>query len=88
MTKDYVASHLPGKTDFILVNVKGNGNCLFNALSMAIQGNESLSTEIRVRTCLELYQYKGYYINFHKEDQLFLLCPPYDDAIRTTDNIH
>ena len=79
MTKDYVASHLPGKTDFIPVNVKGNGNCLFNALSMAIQGNESLSTEIRVRTCLT---------NFHKEDQLFLLCPPYDDAIRTTDNIH
>lgn len=60
MKKDNVASHLLGKSDLIPATVRGNGNCLFNALSLAIQGDEKLSTEIRVRTFLEMYYHKQY----------------------------
>jgi H2-forming N5,N10-methylenetetrahydromethanopterin dehydrogenase-like enzyme len=36
--------------------VPANGNCLFNALSVAIAGNISLATELRVRTCIEMVE--------------------------------
>ena len=36
------------------VIVSGDGNCLFNAISYLLSGNESLSTELRLRTVIEL----------------------------------
>ena len=38
----------------IPVFVSGDGNCLFNSLSVGLVGHEELTTEIRVRTCLEM----------------------------------
>ncbi|KAL3891208.1 hypothetical protein ACJMK2_003471 [Sinanodonta woodiana] len=32
----------------------GDGNCLFNALSIALCGAESMCCEIKVRTCIEM----------------------------------
>lgn len=51
----------------------GDGNCLFNALSITLVGNESLSTELRVRTCCEMATNKEFYTtqSFSKD---FLLC--------------
>ena len=57
-----------------------DGNCLFNALSIALCGTEYLSAEIKVRTCIEMASARNYYVNqqFSKE---FLLCSPtFDEA--------
>lgn len=83
MSIDHVASHLAGKTgDHVPVSVRGNGNGLFNAISMAIQGDEELASEIRVRTCLEMYHHRSFYINKHKTDSLAFVSPPYEEAVR------
>ncbi len=34
--------------------VTGDGNCLFNSVSVVLCGNESIACELRVRTCVEL----------------------------------
>ncbi|XP_061179931.1 uncharacterized protein LOC133188496 isoform X2 [Saccostrea echinata] len=81
MSIDHLASDLVGKSDFVPVLVRGNGNCLFNALSIAIQGNEKLASEIRVRTCLEMFYHKDFYINSHKRDRMALVSPPYEEAV-------
>lgn len=55
--KDLVASELIGpRSGFEAVKTKGDGNCLFNSLSLAIQNNEVLATELRYRTCLEMFR--------------------------------
>ena len=38
----------------IPVFVSGDGNCLFNSLSVGLVGHEKFATEVRVRTCLEM----------------------------------
>ena len=43
------------------IRVSGDGNCLFNALSMDITGNKSLSLMLRVLTCIELMTNKHKY---------------------------
>lgn len=83
MSIDKVASHLAGKTgDYVPASVRGDGNGLFNAISMAIQGDEELASEIRVRTCLEMYHHKSYYINKHKVDCIDFVSPPYEQAVQ------
>ena len=36
------------------VNFSGHGDCLFNALSMCFVGSEDLSSEIKVKTCIDI----------------------------------
>ena len=43
-----------GTASQVPIHVKGDGNCLFNAVSVAIYGNEAMSSELRDRTCVEL----------------------------------
>ncbi|XP_062579479.1 uncharacterized protein LOC134241454 [Saccostrea cucullata] len=81
MSIDHSASDLVGKSDFVPVSVQGNGNCLFNAISIAIQGNEKLASEIRARTCLEMFYHKDFYINSHKRDRMAYISPSYEEAI-------
>ena len=45
--KDIIEDRMPVKTS-------GDGNCLFNAVSLALFGTESFATELRLRTALEL----------------------------------
>lgn len=40
--------------DVELIKTTGDGNCLFNTVSLAITGNEGLAIELRLRTTLEL----------------------------------
>ena len=42
---------------------RGDGNCLFNAASLAICGSDKLSIELRVRTVIELAAHQNYYLN-------------------------
>ena len=46
------------------ISTKPDGNCLFNAASMAICGSDKLSTDLRVRTTIELATQSTYY-KFH-----------------------
>ena len=66
------------------VYVSGDGNCLYNAISVGICGNESLSTELRVRTCLELIKNRHAYRNAPNARDLFFVSPNYDDAIKSS----
>ena len=34
--------------------LSGDGNCLFNSLSVGLVGHEKIATEIRLRACLEM----------------------------------
>ena len=43
------------------IKTTGDGNCLFNAASSAICGNERLAVEIRLRTALELLAHQEFY---------------------------
>ena len=61
-------------------HVTADGNCLFNALSVGLVGNESLASELRVRTCLELLKNRrSYETKYHS---LHLVCPAYEDVCK------
>jgi len=47
----------------IPIYVSGDGNCLFNAISLSLVGNEKLATQIRVLTCIEMVMNKSLYDN-------------------------
>lgn len=50
-------------SDFFPVTTTPNGNCLFNAVSISLVGNESLSLELRVHTALVLLQLREHILN-------------------------
>ena len=41
--------------------MKPDGNCLYNAVSMALIGNESLAHHLRLLTCQEMLNHSSYY---------------------------
>ena len=41
--------------------VRGNGNCLYNSVSLALVGNESISALLRLLTVSELFAYANFY---------------------------
>lgn len=55
----------------------GDGNCLYNAISLALYGNESLSKEIRLRMVFIFLEYEDYFrnvaISFSFSDSLEIL---------------
>ena len=63
-----------------MINIAGDGNCLFNAISMALFGHERFATEIRVKTCIELVQNRSIYES--ENGRLSLVSPSLDDACR------
>ncbi|KAK3107530.1 hypothetical protein FSP39_016804 [Pinctada imbricata] len=80
---DSVGNHFLGQnSDFLAVETTGDGNCLFNAISLGIQNNENLAVEIRYRTCLEMIMNRAFYINEHKHDGLTLVSGTYDDSMK------
>ena len=64
--------------------VSGDGNCLYHSISVGLCGNESLSSEIRVRTCLELIKNRHAYRNLPNAKDLLWVTPNYDDAIKAS----
>ena len=65
---------IPGR---MAAAVPADGNCLFNALSVAIVGNVSLATELRVRTCIEMVENGNHYLKKHKQSGIDLVSPDY-----------
>ena len=47
--------------DKLLVQLSADGNCLFNAISIAPVEHEGLSIQIRVLTCIELVEIEKFY---------------------------
>ena len=67
----------------IPVFVSGDGNCLFNSLSVGLVGHEKLATEIRVRACLEMVLNRHAYYdgpNAKKNERLLEVTDSYDEA--------
>ena len=59
----------------------GDGNCLFNAASIALTGNESLSKEIRLRTALEMIINQHTYLQHPLFNALLVHSPEFEDAM-------
>ena len=57
-----------------------DGNCLFNAISLLLIGDESLSAELRLRTCTEMATNQGYYENTHRTSGFELFSDSYEVA--------
>ena len=57
--------------------VTANGSCLFNSVSVALCGSEEISTELRVRTCIEMVINKARYISHPKASDLIWVSPNY-----------
>ena len=51
--------------------VDGNGNCLFNALSVLLVGSQVLSVELHMRTCLEPVTHGPVYKRVDSQDDLW-----------------
>ena len=59
--EDELAQNFLGpKSDYFAVDTTGDGNCLFNAISLAIDNTESYALELRYRTCLEMIRNKHF----------------------------
>ena len=61
----------------IPIYVSGDENCLCNAISVNLFGNEKLATQIRVLTCIEMVMNTSLYDN-EKYQRLILVSPSYD----------
>lgn len=57
--------------------VQDNGSCLFNAVSVDLSGTETLSTELRVRTCIEMVTKKDIYTSMPNANKLLWVSPNY-----------
>ena len=53
-----------GASSRVPIHVTGDGDRLFNSVSVVVQGNEALASELRVRTCIELVLDFAYYKNY------------------------
>ena len=62
--------------------VPGDGNCFFHALSIAIAGDTSLTTELRVRTCIEMVTNRNSYVKKHKDSGIKFVSPDYLEAVK------
>ena len=62
--------------------VDGDGNCLFNALSVLLVGSLVLSVALHVRTCLELVTHGPVYKRFDSQDGLWKVSTKYDEECR------
>ncbi|XP_069159457.1 vertnin-like [Procambarus clarkii] len=62
------------------VRVKGDGNCLFNAISLAVCGDETRSGEIRARTTIEIIDQCDWYMSQHDNTDLNLVSPDFNEV--------
>ena len=67
---------LPGKP----VKSLADGDCLFSSASIAICGTNSMVTELRVRTCIEMSMNKPYYMQLPNVKDIINTSPDFDHA--------
>ena len=59
----------------------GNGNCLFNSISSSLCGNETLATELRLRTAVEMITNAEVYTSRQDYDKIYDYSPSFDEAM-------
>ena len=66
-SEDRIAKPLipPELKDLTPITTTGDGNCLFNAVSIVLSGNESLAAILRLLTVAELFAHSDFYTNPH-----------------------
>ena len=62
--------------------VRGDGNCLFNAIFLVLFGHENASSEIRLKTFFELFDNAAFYERIHIKSFIPDISPPLASAIR------
>ena len=62
--------------------VRGDGNCLFNAIFLVLFGHENTSSEIRLKTFFELFDNASFYERIHVKSFIPDISPPLASAIR------
>lgn len=81
---DIVSSRLQEKFGFMPerrpLSVSGDGNCLFNAVSVALCGAERYADELRVRTVIEMVMNAEKYKSSPSAKTYLTLAPNYKDA--------
>jgi hypothetical protein len=72
-------------SNYLPVVTKGDGNCLYRALSTAAYGNDSFDIEIRLRTGIKLKKMKDQLLEFiaNSANQELLREDKYDQAVST-----
>ena len=79
---DKILQHCHFQHDQKAIKSTGDGDCLFNSVSTLLVGDESLATELRFKTCLEMFLNKEN-IQQHKDRASFsCLSPTYDTALK------
>ena len=63
------------------VETTGDGDCLFNAVSILLNGNESLSVELRFLTVLEMVNEEKKVQNQDDRASIKILSPNYEQAV-------
>lgn len=79
IAQHYVNRYLPkdGKS----VQTTGDGNCLFNAASIALCGDEGMSLELKYKCFLELVLNADSIQNHKEKAAIQVLSPDYEEAI-------
>ena len=63
-------------------SVKGDGNCLFNAISVALFGHENASSEIRLKILFEMSDHIMCYERVHAKTQIPAISPTFAQATK------
>jgi len=63
------------------LSVSSDGNCLFHAASLQLSGSEQLSSELRLRTLIEMVTNKDHYLNKYRDNNFMSCDGDYDAAI-------
>ena len=62
MKTDFIAAGLykkSGTMDYMPVDVSGDGNCMYNSMSVVLTGEEYLALELRTSTTIAMIRHKG-----------------------------
>lgn len=73
-------SFYPLQVEGMPFKVTADGNCLFHALSKAINDDESLSVELRVRTAIEMIKHSEFYKSHPLRRIIAVLSPDFKEA--------
>lgn len=61
----------------------GNSDCLFNATSTLLVGDESLSAELRYKSCIKMIQNSEQFLDHPERSSFCYLAPDYDEACKS-----
>ncbi|GFN95572.1 actin-1/3 [Plakobranchus ocellatus] len=60
----------------------GDGNCLFNSISIILICNTKMASELRYKTCIQMATRKDRVLEGHRNiDDLFIVSPDYDESL-------